>query len=144
MKLYLIRHGDTVAPTVNPERPLTEIGHDQAKDLGQFLRGKNIQPNHLFHSGILRANQTAEHIHEAFDHDHEYKMVENLTPTSPIQHWADEILGYEQDVVLVGHMPFMGLMLEELSGKLESFPNCGCVCLSKNENGHWIIDWKSW
>lgn len=144
MKLYLIRHGETIAPTLRPERPLSPRGKEQAEALANLLIEKESTILHIFHSGILRAQESADILTASFSHDFEYKMVDNLTPTSPIQYWADEILTYHDDVALVGHMPYMGSLLEDLTGHYASFPNCGCVCLEQSRDGLWTIDWKNW
>ncbi len=60
MKIYLLQHGSSFSEEINPERPLTEIGEKDIKSLAIFLKPLGIQVYSLFHSGILRAKQTAE------------------------------------------------------------------------------------
>jgi broad specificity phosphatase PhoE len=64
MRLYLIRHGESEANTLeiisnrDMPHPLTEAGRRQAMALAEKLTGASI--NHIFTSPILRACETAE------------------------------------------------------------------------------------
>jgi phosphohistidine phosphatase len=60
MKLYLAQHGDSLPEQVNPERPLSERGREDVRRLAEFLGGTGIQVRRVYHSGKLRARQTAE------------------------------------------------------------------------------------
>ncbi|MDD2840118.1 MAG: histidine phosphatase family protein [Rickettsiales bacterium] len=60
-RIYVFRHGQTEANLnktrdVNPQ--LTELGREQAKILGELLKGKNIE--YLYSSYLQRANDTAK------------------------------------------------------------------------------------
>lgn len=60
-KIYIFRHGQTEANVnktrdVNP--PLTELGKEQARILGELLKDKNIE--YLYSSYLQRANDTAK------------------------------------------------------------------------------------
>ncbi len=67
MELYLIRHADAAPAGTqgirdDAERPLTDIGHKQARDVGDGLRKRDITMEKLVTSPFLRARQTAEDI----------------------------------------------------------------------------------
>ena len=63
MQLTLIRHGEA-SPAINgndTKRPLTERGHQQAEQTGDFLKDI-IQPEVFVVSPLLRAQETLAHI----------------------------------------------------------------------------------
>ena len=60
MKLYVVQHGDAVQKDINPDRPLSEMAQTQIRRLAKLLKASGILPVRIFHSGKLRAKQTAE------------------------------------------------------------------------------------
>jgi 2,3-bisphosphoglycerate-dependent phosphoglycerate mutase len=68
-KLLICRHGNTFESDELPRRvgcrtdlPLVAKGKQQAKDLALHLRRKNLSPDIIYSSELLRAKQTAEEI----------------------------------------------------------------------------------
>ncbi|OPH37796.1 histidine phosphatase family protein [Moraxella equi] len=62
--LYFIRHGESLAnaggtPLPNADIPLTEKGHIQAKDRLAHWQQLGIRPSRIYHSAMLRTQQTA-------------------------------------------------------------------------------------
>lgn len=62
--LYFIRHGESLAnaggtPLPNADIPLTEKGHIQAKDRLTHWQQLGIRPSRIYHSAMLRTQQTA-------------------------------------------------------------------------------------
>ena len=60
MKLYLIQHGEAKPEAEDPERSLTVHGEEETKRVSLRASNLNIVPSRIFHSGKLRAKQTAE------------------------------------------------------------------------------------
>ena len=60
MYLYLVHHGDAVAPEVDPGRPLSTQGLEAANRLAAEAVARAAKPAVVWHSGKLRARQTAE------------------------------------------------------------------------------------
>ncbi|MBE9590374.1 histidine phosphatase family protein [Moraxella sp. K127] len=63
-RLYFIRHGESLAnaggtPLPNADIPLTEKGHTQAKNRLTHWQQLGIRPSHIYHSAMLRTQQTA-------------------------------------------------------------------------------------
>jgi phosphohistidine phosphatase len=58
--LYLVHHGDAVGPDVNPMRPLSDRGRVESDMLAQKAAERGVKPDIIWHSGKLRARQTAE------------------------------------------------------------------------------------
>ncbi|MCZ2845213.1 MAG: histidine phosphatase family protein [Candidatus Bathyarchaeota archaeon] len=67
MKLYLVQHAEAKQEEEDPARPLSEKGWENLDKISDFLKGKDIKVSKIFHSGKLRAKQTAEKLSEAID-----------------------------------------------------------------------------
>lgn len=67
MQLTLVRHGEAAPPMMgnDSKRPLTERGHEQAEQTGDFLKSR-IQPDVFVVSPLLRAQETLAHIKQHF------------------------------------------------------------------------------
>ena len=117
MRLFLLRHADAEAHANSDlERPLSEKGHRQAKDIAAFLKRLKTPPQIVLSSPALRAMQTAEPVAGA--------LGVECVPCS----WARpgmsagdalyELPAYAsfQEVLLVGHQPDLGMLAARLIG----------------------------
>lgn len=147
MKLYLIQHGEAKSEAEDPERPLTEKGKKEVTSVSKIASGLNINPSQIYHSGKLRAKQAAEIIASALRiPDLSVQATQGLNPNDEIRPWAERISKEKEDVMIVGHLPFLE--------KLTSFLLCGnenarpvlfrygaIVCLDQKEDKGWAIRW---
>ena len=66
MDLYIIRHADAGNPAEwsgpDSERPLSDLGHRQARALGQALHWQGVTLGAVISSPLVRAHQTAEDV----------------------------------------------------------------------------------
>src|SRR5437764_12980942 len=80
MEFYLVRHGEAVSENQDPERPLTQAGRQDMEQVARLASARNVQVSVIFHSGILRAKETAEilaaHLHPALG----VKQIDSLLP----------------------------------------------------------------
>lgn len=60
MLLLLAHHGEAVGPEVDPRRPLSERGRAAVERLAHSAALRGVKPGVVWHSGKLRAKQTAE------------------------------------------------------------------------------------
>jgi len=60
MKIYLVRHGDSVSMADDDRRPLSEKGIDEINQLVKLISPLHIRVKQILHSNKLRAKQTAE------------------------------------------------------------------------------------
>ena len=60
MRLYLVHHGEAVPPGVDPQRPLSEGGSASVEQVAEKAAMQGAKPAVVWHSGKLRARQTAE------------------------------------------------------------------------------------
>lgn len=66
---YFARHGQTVWNVENKicgatDIELTELGHQQAEELGQAILEQEIQIDEILYSPLIRAKETARHVSE--------------------------------------------------------------------------------
>ncbi|KTD19078.1 phosphohistidine phosphatase SixA [Legionella lansingensis] len=146
MKIYLVQHGDSLAKEIDPERSLSEQGMKDVKSLGCFLSLLNIDVAHLYHSGKFRAQQTAEHLAVNIAIKHGIESRTGLDPLDDVIPMAKELNQSNQNLMLVGHLPFMDKLISQLvtnneHHSLVSFEPGSMVCLEKTEEHHWRIAW---
>lgn len=66
---YFTRHGQTIWNVENKicgatDIALTELGHTQAKELGERIKAEGIHIDKILYSPLMRAADTAKHIAE--------------------------------------------------------------------------------
>jgi phosphohistidine phosphatase len=138
MKLYIIRHGDALLPTINPERPLSDRGVAQVKQLAERLQAQQVKPHYIYHSGILRAKQTAKILAESL-HVAAEKLA-GLLPDDAPEPMLAQIATWVEDTMLVGHLPYVLELADSLcvEGCRIEFTTATAVCLERNGQ-HWKI-----
>jgi phosphohistidine phosphatase len=108
-----------------------------------------VKPAVIWHSGKLRAKQTAEAFWRRCNPLSTFAAVRGLQPTDPTA-WIVDAVRMEQtdakDVMLVGHFPQMPQLLAHLvNGAPETasvaFPLNGMVAL-ENQADRWIESWR--
>lgn len=151
MDVYLVQHGQAVPEEQDPERPLSDEGRTAATKVARYiaaLGSQFIDPplSQIWHSGKLRAEQTAEVFARA--------LAPNLTPTSHggMKPNDDPALICEElriardrpgAALLVGHLPHLarlaGLLLaDDTERTVVEFVNAGVVKLRPAERG-WTL-----
>ena len=146
MKLYLVRHGDALPEEVDPERPLSEQGQKEIDNLAEILVQRGLSVGTILHSGKTRAAQTAERLAARLLPAKGVLASGNLAPLDPVRPMADRIAAMADDTMMVGHLPFVGKLVSLLvTGKEDSstvdFKSGGLVCLKREEDGNWTVDW---
>jgi phosphohistidine phosphatase len=146
MRLYLVQHGEATPEEVDPSRPLTPRGSQDVQKIASFLRQIPTGPFIIRHSGKLRARQTAEIIAAALGSGCQVQRSEHLSPNDPIQNLIQEIGKMTSDLMLVGHLPFLGKLASFLLAGSESlnpaaFRQGGVVCLQRKEDRTWQVTW---
>jgi phosphohistidine phosphatase len=143
--LYLVHHAEAVDALIDPQRPLTPSGHQHADDLARRAHARSIKPAAVWHSGKLRARQTAEPFWRLCNPLAEFAAMRGLQPADPPQ-WikgAVELDG--RDILLVGHMPHLSRLLNLLINRTpdgaSEFPPHGLVALERLDAG-WAEQWR--
>lgn len=145
MNLYLIRHGEAVPETVDPSKPLSEEGRNDIQKVADHIKNMNISVQTIRHSGKKRAKETAEIIAQAVNSEEGIREVQGLAPNDDIHSIIDEVEISHNDLLLVGHLPYLGKLASQLvSGKEDAdviqFGAGTIVCLKK-EDAKWNIEW---
>ncbi len=146
MMLYLMQHGDAVSKEVDPNRPLSETGQAQIRRLAELLENHGHRPSHVFHSGKLRATQTADILAAALVPGLESEEMAGLGPKDSPDALIDELSKRADDMLLVSHMPLVGRLVNRLVGGAEdnvivAFLPGSIACLERDEDQCWVIDW---
>ena len=144
VKAYLIQHGEAKKKEEDPARPLTEDGRAEVERIGRFLARIGVGVNRIFHSGKLRAAQTAELIAKYVKPVEGIEAVEGLDPLADPRIWAEKLDRSEHDLMLVGHLPHLKRLASLLlTGRddleIVRFRYGGVVCLERDEK--WSILW---
>lgn len=144
--LFLVHHGDAVGADVDPMRPLSERGRAQVDGLAKKAAEKGARPDIIWHSGKLRARQTAEAYWKHCNPLAAFSATRGLQPTDPTTWIVDSIEGETRHILVAGHFPLMPRLLGRLlTGIAEAmpadFPLNGIVALEKAE-GRWVERWR--
>ena len=139
MRLFLVHHGDAVTPDVDTRRPLSESGRKAVERLAAAAAARGIKPAVIWHSGKLRAKQTAEAFWRACNPFAEFSATRDVQPDDPPQWIADRLRGESRDVLLAGHFPHLPRLLAELSPHARPFPPHGVVAVETDDEG---TTWK--
>jgi phosphohistidine phosphatase len=131
--LFLVHHGEAVAAEIDHQRPLTIAGRVDVDRIARDAALRGVKPAAIWHSGKLRARQTAEAFLRACNPLAEYSAIRGLQPGDPPQWIADVVRDDMRDLMLVGHMPHLPRLLTLLvtgqdASPLE-FPLHGLVAL---------------
>lgn len=146
MLLYLIRHGKAKSEAEDPLRPLSEKGFQEISRTASYLARLNISVNQIFHSGKLRAKQTAEVLSGNLKPINGTLETEGLAPTDDPSIWAERLDEIADPIMLVGHLPHLEklttLLLTGNSNRdIVSIKTGGVICLDKDNAGYWSIQW---
>lgn len=144
--LFLVHHGDAVGPDVNPMRPLSDRGRVEVDMLAQKASEQGAKPDVIWHSGKLRARQTAEAYLKRCNPLAAFSAARGLQPTDPTNWIADTIAGESKPLLLVGHFPHLPRLLARLmtgdpDANPVNFPLNGIVALD-DVDGKWIERWR--
>ncbi|HTG90345.1 MAG TPA: hypothetical protein VL914_09110 [Vicinamibacterales bacterium] len=144
--LYLVHHGDAVGPDVNPMRPLSDRGRVEVDMLAQKAAERGAKPDVIWHSGKLRARQTAESYWKRCNPLATFAAARGLQPTDPTGWIVDAIAGEDRHIMLAGHFPYLPRLLGRLqTGMADAmpadFPLNGVVALEQVE-GRWVERWR--
>jgi phosphohistidine phosphatase len=105
---------------------------------------RGAKPAVLWHSGKLRAKQTAEAFWRVCNPFAEFSATRDLQPDDPPDWIRDRLRGETRDVLLAGHYPHLPRLLTLLAGPdLASFPLHGLVALRSDDAGAtWREEWR--
>jgi len=144
MKLFLMQHGQAKLESEDPERSLTVRGEEETKKISGAAKRLGIRPSKIYHSGKKRADQTAGIVARALDLS--AQLGQGLNPNDDIRPWVERISKETEDLMIVGHLPFLEklasfLICSDEGAKAVVFQYSAILCLERKEPGRWAVDW---
>jgi phosphohistidine phosphatase len=145
MDFYLARHGEAVADAIDPRRPLTHAGRENVERVARLAVQKAVNLSVIFHSGILRAAQTAEIFAAHLAPGGAVLAMSGLRPEDDPSLAAAELAVSGSPVMLVGHLPHMNrlaslLALGDAEGDGINFMPAMMACYSR-AGSLWALKW---
>jgi phosphohistidine phosphatase len=146
MRVYLVQHGESRPEEEDPQRRLTDEGVRNVQKVAQFLRPLGLKLETIWHSGKPRAQQTAEILAGAVSARQGMLQRNGLAPKDPVAPVKQAIEQSAGDLMIVGHLPFLGklaalLVADNEEREIVAF-RFGCVvCLERIEDGPWKLAW---
>ena len=135
-----MQHGQASSKTENPLRPLTARGIRAIEQVAQTAIQHNLPSiSYIYHSGKLRAQQTAEVFAEHYHGSPTLSPSEGLQPNDDPTIWIQKLVkSPSADIMLIGHLPHLQKLAAILLGKDSiEFQNAGLVHLERNSKGKW-------
>jgi phosphohistidine phosphatase len=145
VNFYLVRHGDAVSETLDSQRPLSRRGQEQVEQVARVAAARQVQVSAIFHSGILRAAQTAEIMARHLSPDLGVRRTTGLAPQDDPAIARAELETSQAPAMFVGHLPHMnrlaGLLINRDAdrGAVEFAP-ATVVCVSYH-GSLWQLVW---
>ena len=146
MRLYLVQHGLAVDKEQDPARPLSAEGKRDVVLLAAKLGAAGVGVARVWHSGKLRAEQTAVQLVKQVLPGGRVQQMDGIAPNDPVEEFAADIDVWQDDTLVVGHLPFMARLVSQL---LTGDPGRDCVqfrpgsivCLERTSPDHWVLLW---
>jgi phosphohistidine phosphatase len=146
MAFFLVQHGKSLPKDVDPDQGLSDEGIAETERIANVAKDYGVNVKIIKHSVKTRARQTAEIFAAALKPDGNIQEINGIKPMDDVSAIAEKI-SPQDDVMLVGHLPFMERMTSHLiAGTIEKpvfkFQNSGIVCLDQDpETQSWFIKW---
>lgn len=146
MRIYLAQHGMALPKDIDPDRPLSELGDQEAHRIGGFLRAARIHVDEVIHSGKTRAKQTATILAESLTPVPQVRSETSLGPNDPVEPFAERLSERKDEMLIVGHLPFLGrlvsfLLVGTADRATVAFQPGSVVCLERNADTTWSLVW---
>ena len=114
MNLYILQHGEAVPKEIDPERPLSEHGNRDIRILALHMQNMDVQLGNVFHSGKLRAEQSARLITETLSPEILPVQTEGLSPNDDPTVIISDIEQMNENILIASHMPFVSRLCSTL------------------------------
>lgn len=146
MKLYLAQHGLALSREEDPERPLSEAGRAQVECLARLLGKAGVRVQRVWHSGKPRARETAECLARRVMPRGRVEQLDGLAPNDPVVDFVVDADVWQEDTLVVGHLPFMArlaalLLVQDAGRELVRFTPGSVLCLERLDHDRWQLEW---
>jgi phosphohistidine phosphatase len=138
-----VHHGDAVGPDVDSRRPLSPRGRAEVERIAVEAAKRGARPAVVWHSGKLRAKQTAEAFWRACNALAEFSATRDLQPDDPPSWIRDRLRAESRDILIAGHFPHLPRLFALLVNRVGDFPQHGVVALATDDEGEsWRELWR--
>lgn len=146
MKLYLVQHGEALAKEENPERPLSAQGEHDVCNVASQLGDAGVRVARIWHSGKQRAALSAEILAGKVLSSRTIDAIKGISPNDPVAEFASDADVWDEDTLVVGHLPFMSRLVSLLTvgdaeHALVHFTPGSVVCLQRQDDHQWVLAW---
>lgn len=129
MRLYLAQHGDALPKDADPDRPLSDRGEEDIRQLAEWLSRCNVRIGAILHSGKTRA---------------EVAKGEGLGPNDSPDAFLRRLRDSEKDTLIAGHMPFVARTVSQaLTGapdrQLVEFHPGSIAGMERSDDASWRL-----
>src|SRR5258708_13314588 len=114
MMILLVHHGPAVGPEVDPMRPLSSVGRAATEWLAAAAAQRGVKPQAIWHSGKLRARQTAEVFWKACNPLASLSAERGLQPDDSPRLMRDQLTAERRSILIAGHIPLSTQLLATL------------------------------
>jgi phosphohistidine phosphatase len=147
MRVYLAHHGVALDPAIDARRPLSPEGQAKVAALAAAAAARGARPVVIWHSGKLRAKQTAEAYWRACNPLASFSASRDLQPGDSPRWMRDRLRGETSDILVAGHYPHLPRLLSLLVTGRDvdalPFPINGIVSLETKDDGEtWKEVWR--
>lgn len=148
MRAYLVHHGEAVTPDVDVRLPLSTAGLAHVEAIAADAASRGAKPAVVWHSGKLRAKQTAEAFWRACNPLATLSATRDVQPADRPMWMRDRLRHESNDILIVGHFPHLPRLLSLLLSGTEdgviAFPRHGVVAIETADEGEtWREVWRS-
>ncbi len=148
MLLYIARHGLATTKDEHPDCPLSKIGRRDIARIASFLARSRPTIKRIIHSGKTRAAQTALIYAETLGPGRFVEeATEGLSPNDPTGPMVRALASWNEDTMLVSHLPLVGKLAARLVNGDEGqsfidFQAGSVACLKKpTDSENWTLAW---
>ena len=141
-----MRHGEAASGVPDWQRPLSERGRTEVRAMAHRAIARGVAVAWIYHSGILRAQLTAELVAAVLAPAEGVRELGGLCPDDDPTIARAELEAASRPLMLVSHLPYLGRLAGLLTtGDTErtviEFAPATLVCLTRHANG-WKFDWS--
>lgn len=145
MKLYLVRHGQPNAETIDPQKGLSPTGQQEIEILAAILKSRDVIVKEIWHSDKNRARQTAGILTNGVKSENGLVEKKGFAPTDRIEPAVGKILAFRENLMIVSHLPFLAhlasLLLSGDEHRLAMNFDTGAMACLDYAHGRWTLEW---
>lgn len=116
MRILISRHGEAATGFADHERPLTEKGKNEIRNVAGLLKQMNVKPEYIISSPLKRAKETADIYSSVLEPPNNPFTESSLQPGGYIDDVVSIARSLNNDILFVGHQPDISNFITGLSG----------------------------